>query len=112
MKPFCIVQDCGLDEHARGLCRSHYRYALLLVKSGRFSWYDLEIKGKAKPKKNRVGASNAWFHKGPEEEPKTIKSKLCGFGQELVLPALLLCFAAVPVGVVALFHLVFGIPFK
>lgn len=115
MKGICIAPDCGLDEHARGLCRKHYRHAAALVKSGRWTWWDFEYQGKAKSPRNRVKTTNKWLTSSPE--PKPIKSRLLAGPKEFLLTtafmlALPIGFVGIPAGIVALFCWIKGIPLK
>lgn len=49
----CVATDCGTEEYARGLCKSHYRLARLAVKQGITTWDQLVKEGMAAPEKKR-----------------------------------------------------------
>ncbi len=65
----CLNPKCENKSEVRGLCRSHYVYASLLVRTGNSTWEELEKHGKClKSYHNR--AKYTWlldFKKGNHE---------------------------------------------
>ena len=53
----CRVPHCPRKAECRGLCRSCYQSAYLLVSSGAISWSDLEQRGKV----DVVRTAKEWF---------------------------------------------------
>lgn len=49
----CLFPHCDCGRATRGLCRSHYSYASLLVRNGITTWKELEDHGKCLPRKGK-----------------------------------------------------------
>jgi hypothetical protein len=56
-RPRCKVPHCERDSECRGLCRSCYQSAYLLVSAGVTSWDELEKRGKVQP----TTTAKSWF---------------------------------------------------
>lgn len=55
--PRCLVPRCNRDASCRGLCRSCYQAAYMLVTSGSVTWQQLEARGKV----NEVRTVKDWL---------------------------------------------------
>ena len=64
----CLFPDCGGPRVTRGLCGTHYAYALALVKKGDTNWETLEENKKALPSNRKTYAKRNndkfWFLDG------------------------------------------------
>jgi len=59
--PKCLYPGCESAQKVRGLCQTHYQYALRLVKRGKTTWEALEAEGKALPAKRVHSSVSSWF---------------------------------------------------
>lgn len=48
----CVRTECEGEVSSRGLCKRHYDQASTWVRSGKTSWYQLEMNGQSMPLKN------------------------------------------------------------
>ena len=73
----CLHEECDKQAESRGLCRSHATFISKAVKEGKFTWKDLEERGKTLPKGYvRKYNTLAWFNApfiGDEEAAKVAK---------------------------------------
>lgn len=65
MENKCLFPSCTKQSVTRGLCKTHYMYALRLVKSGKTTWEELEQSNRCKPPKriNHNTSAYKWFLK-------------------------------------------------
>lgn len=65
----CLVPGCAELERTRGLCGTHYVYAIRVIKSGMATWPELEAAGKSKPMTRSRKPRTGWFvtRPGPEK---------------------------------------------
>ncbi len=70
----CVYPNCDKKISARGLCRSHYMYALRLVLHGKTTWDLLEANGKCLPAKRKNNRTYKWFLRSTNNSntPKTL----------------------------------------
>lgn len=60
MKTNCLYPRCESKSHCRGLCRSHYGYAGLLVRQKKTTW-DKLVKAKKALDVIKGRAVSSWF---------------------------------------------------